>query len=80
MSASMAPEPTLAEPVKALRTIRGFPPYPEALSGLPGPSDGPAGRQLQPAPVGHVVGALVVFVAAVFTVGILAQHQPPYPM
>jgi hypothetical protein len=27
-----------------------------------------------------VVGALVVFVAAVFTVGILAQRQPPYPM
>jgi hypothetical protein len=27
-----------------------------------------------------VVGALVVFVAAVFAVGILAQRQPPYPM
>jgi hypothetical protein len=30
--------------------------------------------------VGVVVGALVVFVAAVFAVGILAQRQPPYPM
>jgi hypothetical protein len=27
-----------------------------------------------------MVGALVVFVAAVFAVGILAQRQPPYPM
>jgi hypothetical protein len=27
-----------------------------------------------------VLGALVVFVAAVFTVGILHQRQPPYPM
>jgi hypothetical protein len=27
-----------------------------------------------------MVGALVVFVAAVFTVGVLAQRQPPYPM
>jgi hypothetical protein len=27
-----------------------------------------------------VVGALVMFVAAVFTVGVLAQRQPPYPM
>jgi hypothetical protein len=30
--------------------------------------------------VGGVVGALVIFVAAVFAVGILAQRQPPYPM
>jgi hypothetical protein len=27
-----------------------------------------------------VVGAVLVFVAAVFTVGILSQRQPPYPM
>jgi hypothetical protein len=27
-----------------------------------------------------MVGALVVFVAAVFAVGVLAQRQPPYPM
>jgi hypothetical protein len=27
-----------------------------------------------------VVGAVLVFVAAVLTVGILAQRQPPYPM
>jgi hypothetical protein len=27
-----------------------------------------------------VVGALVMFVAAVFAVGVLAQRQPPYPM
>jgi hypothetical protein len=27
-----------------------------------------------------VLGALVVFVAAVFAAGILAQRQPPYPM
>jgi hypothetical protein len=27
-----------------------------------------------------VVGALVVFVAAVFAIGVLAQRQPPYPM
>jgi hypothetical protein len=26
------------------------------------------------------VGAVIVFVAAVFAVGILAQRQPPYPM
>jgi hypothetical protein len=26
------------------------------------------------------VGALVVFVAAVFAAGLLAQRQPPYPM
>ena len=25
-----------------------------------------------------VVGAVIVFVAAVFTIGILAQRQPPY--
>lgn len=27
-----------------------------------------------------MVGALVVFVAAVFAVGVLAQRQTPYPM
>jgi hypothetical protein len=27
-----------------------------------------------------MVGALIVFVAAVFAVGVLAQRQPPYPM
>jgi hypothetical protein len=27
-----------------------------------------------------MVGALVVFVAAVFAVGILDQHKPPYPL
>jgi hypothetical protein len=27
-----------------------------------------------------VVGAVLVFVAAVVTAGILAQRQPPYPM
>ena len=27
-----------------------------------------------------VVGAVLVFVAAVFAAGILAQRQPPYPM
>ena len=27
-----------------------------------------------------VVGGLVVFVAAVFAAGLLAQRQPPYPM
>ena len=27
-----------------------------------------------------MVGALVVFVAAVFAAGLLAQRQPPYPM
>jgi hypothetical protein len=27
-----------------------------------------------------MVGTLVVFVAAVFTVGILDQRQPPYPL
>jgi hypothetical protein len=27
-----------------------------------------------------VVGAVLVFVAAVLTAGVLAQHQPPYPM
>jgi hypothetical protein len=27
-----------------------------------------------------MVGALVVFVVAVFAAGVLAQRQPPYPM
>lgn len=27
-----------------------------------------------------VLGAVLVFVAAVLTVGVLAQRQPPYPM
>ena len=27
-----------------------------------------------------VVGAVLVFVAAVLTAGVLAQRQPPYPM
>jgi hypothetical protein len=27
-----------------------------------------------------IVGGLVVFVAAVFAVGMLAQRQPPYPL
>jgi hypothetical protein len=27
-----------------------------------------------------VVGAVLVFIAAVFTVGILSQRQPPYPL
>lgn len=27
-----------------------------------------------------IIGALVVFVAAVFAVGILSQRQPPYPL
>jgi hypothetical protein len=27
-----------------------------------------------------VVGAVLVFVAAVFAAGLLAQRQPPYPM
>jgi hypothetical protein len=27
-----------------------------------------------------MMGALVVFVAAVFAAGVLAQRQPPYPM
>ena len=27
-----------------------------------------------------IVGGLVVFVAAVFAVGVLGQRQPPYPM
>ena len=27
-----------------------------------------------------IVGGLVVFVAAVFAVGVLEQRQPPYPM
>jgi hypothetical protein len=27
-----------------------------------------------------MVGGLVVFVAAVFAVGVLGQRQPPYPM
>jgi hypothetical protein len=40
---------------------------PDTGSGLPTPRPRP-------------VGALVVFVAAVFAAGLLAQRQPPYPM
>jgi hypothetical protein len=30
--------------------------------------------------VAAIIGALVVFVAAVFAIGLLQQRRPPYPM